>query len=150
MPAAIVVPQFTVTVLSPIVGRLADSWGRRPLLLFGFGALAVRGVLFAFTSDPRALVTIQLLDGVSAASLGVLVPLTIADLTRECGHFNLAQGSVGCAMGVGASLSTTLSGYISDRYGGVYAFDMLAVLAVFGFALLALAMPETRPDPGKL
>jgi MFS family permease len=145
--AAIVVPQFTVTALSPIVGRLADSWGRRPLLLFGFGALAIRGVLFALVADPRALVAIQLLDGVSAASLGVLVPLTIADLTRESGHFNLAQGSVGCAMGFGASLSTTLSGNLSDRYGSAFAFDTLAVLAVLGLVLVTLAMPETRPRP---
>ena len=145
--AAIVVPQFTVTLLSPIVGRLADSWGRRPLLLLGFGALALRGVLFAFLADPRALVAIQLLDGVSAAALGVLVPLTIADLTRECGHFNLAQGAIGCAMGLGASLSTTLSGYVSDVYGGAVAFDMLAVFAVCGFGFLVVALPETRPRP---
>ncbi len=143
--AAIVAPQFTVTLLSPLVGYLADRWGRRPLLLFGFGALAVRGVLFAFIADPRALVAIQLLDGVSAAALGVLVPLTIADLTRDSGHFNLAQGSVGCAMGFGASLSTTLSGFFSDRYGAAFAFDVLAGFAVLGLILLALAMPETKP-----
>ncbi len=143
--AAIVIPQFTVTGLSLVVGRLADSWGRRPLLLCGFGALALRGALFAATREPTALVAIQILDGVSAAALGVLVPLTIADLTRDCGHFNLAQGCVGVAMGVGASLSTTLSGYITDRYGGALAFDMLAVLAFLGLALLALGMPETRP-----
>jgi predicted MFS family arabinose efflux permease len=73
------------------------------------------------------------------------VPLTISDLTRSCGHFNLAQGAVGCAMGVGASLSTTVSGYVSDHYGGTFAFDMLAALAVLGFAVLSLAMPETKP-----
>ncbi len=145
--AAIVVPQFTVTGLSPLVGWLADRWGRRPLLLFGFGALAIRGVSFAILADPRALVAIQLLDGVSAATLGVLVPLTIADLTRNCGHFNLAQGSVGCAMGLGASLSTSLGGYASDSYGGAFAFDMLAIFAILGLALLALTMPETRPAP---
>jgi MFS family permease len=145
--AAIVIPQFTVTGLSLLVGRLADSWGRRPLLLCGFAALALRGVLFAATREPVTLVAIQLLDGVSAAALGVLVPLVIADLTRECGHFNLAQGSVGVAMGFGASLSTTLTGYVTDRYGGALAFDMLAILAILGFALLALAMPETKPPP---
>ena len=144
--AAIVIPQFTVTGLSLVVGRLAESWGRRPLLICGFGALAVRGLLFAATRDPTALVAIQMLDGISASALGVLVPLIIADLTREHGHFNLAQGCIGGAMGIGASLSTTLSGYVTDRYGGALAFDMLAVLAVLGLALLALAMPETRPQ----
>jgi MFS family permease len=143
--AAIVVPQFTVTALSPLVGRYADRWGRRPLLLFGFGALALRGVLFALFADPRALVAIQLLDGISAAALGVLVPLTIADLTRQSGHFNLAQGAVGCAMGLGASVSTTLSGYVTDYYGGAAAFDMLAVISVLGVSIMAIAMPETKP-----
>ncbi len=144
--AAIVVPQFTVTALSPFVGRYADVWGRRPLLIIGFAALAIRGALFAFIADPRALAAIQVLDGVSAAAIGVLVPLTIADLTRESGHFNLAQGSVGCAMGLGASLSTILSGYASDRYGAAFAFEMLAALALAALALMAIAMPETRPS----
>ena len=85
----------------------------------------------------------------SAAALGVLGPLTIADLTRECGHFNLAQGAVGCAMGFGASLSTTLSGYVSDNYGGAVAFDLLATVAVLGFALLALAMPEASASANR-
>jgi MFS family permease len=143
--AAMVVPQFTVTLLSPWVGRLAHRWGRWPLLLFGFGALVVRGLLFAITSEPHLLVVIQVLDGVSAAALGVLAPLTIVDLTREHGHFNLAQGAVGCAMGLGAAASTTLTGYISDGFGSYAAFDVLTALAVCGFATIALAMPETKP-----
>ncbi|WP_158815972.1 MFS transporter [Methylocapsa sp. S129] len=143
--AAMVVPQFTVTLLSPWVGRMAHCWGRRPFLLFGFGALCIRGFLFAVTSEPHFLVIIQVLDGVSAAALGVLVPLTIVDLTRERGHFNLAQGAVGCAMGIGAAISTTLTGYISDNFGSHAAFNMLTALAAVGFVAVALAMPETKP-----
>jgi hypothetical protein len=145
--AAMVIPQFTVTVLSPWVGRTAHRLGRRPLLLFGFGALFVRGLLFAMTSEPRLLVAIQVLDGVSAAVFGVLVPLTIVDLTREHGHFNLAQGAIGCAMGIGAAISTTLTGYITDNFGSYAAFNILTALAAVGFAAIALAMPETKPLP---
>jgi MFS family permease len=143
--AAIVVPQFTVTLLSPLVGRMAHRFGRRLPLLLGFGALMVRGFLFAATNDPHLLVAIQILDGLSAAALGVLVPLTIVDLTREHGHFNLAQGAVGCGMGIGAAISTVLAGYVSDNFGSHTAFDMLSAFAVAGFLLVALAMPETRP-----
>ncbi|HEY3031437.1 MAG TPA: MFS transporter, partial [Bradyrhizobium sp.] len=46
--ACIVVPQLVVAGFAPWVGRVADSWGRQPLLLFCFVALALRGVLFAF------------------------------------------------------------------------------------------------------
>jgi MFS family permease len=150
--AAIVIPQFIVTLLSPRVGKLAQRWGRRPLLLTGFAALALRGFLFAATSDPHIFVLIQVLDGVSAAAFGVLVPLTIVDLTREHGHFNLAQGVIGCGLGIGAAISTTLAGYVSDRFGSHSAFNLLTMLAVLGFVAVAFAMPETKPleteEPG--
>jgi MFS family permease len=142
---AIVVPQFIVTLLSPWVGRTAQRLGRRPLLLLGFGALVVRSFLFTAITEPHLLVLIQVLDGVSAATIGVLTPLTIVDLTREHGHFNLAQGAVGCAVGVGAAVSTTLTGYVSDNFGSHAAFNTLMALAAVGFTAVAVAMPETRP-----
>src|SRR2546423_7544346 len=60
--------------------------------------------------DTAVIVAAQLLDGISAATLGVLVPLVIADTTRNSGHFNLAQGVVGIAVDIGASLGTTMAG----------------------------------------
>lgn len=41
-----------------------------------------------------------------------VLPLVIADTTRGTGHFNLAQGVVGRAVGIGASFNTTLAGYV--------------------------------------
>jgi MFS family permease len=143
--AALVVPQFTVTLLSPWVGHTAHRWGRKPLLMLGFGALVLRGFLFASISEPHLLVAVQVLDGVSAATLGVLTPLTIVDLTIEHGHFNLAQGAIGCAMSIGAAVSTTLTGYMTDVFGSHAAFNMLTALAAVGLAVLTLAMPETKP-----
>jgi len=80
--ACIVVPQIVVALFSPAVGRLAQRLGRRPILLIGFAALPIRALLFVVVSDPRLLVAVQVLDGVCAAVFGVLVPLTIADVTR--------------------------------------------------------------------
>ncbi|MGU3493091.1 MFS transporter [Xanthobacteraceae bacterium A53D] len=144
--AAMVVPQFTVTVLSPLVGMGTQRFGRRPFLIAGFAALAVRGLCFAFTTEPTILVAIQILDGVSAAVLGVLVPLTVSDLARGK-HFNLAQGTVGCAMGIGASISTVLSGYVADTMGAYSAFMTLACVAGAGLLAVTVLMPETRPKP---
>ncbi len=144
--ACIVVPQLVVAAFAPWVGRHAEQWGRRPLLLLGFAALPLRGVLFATVTDPFLLVAVQLLDGISAAALGVLVPLVIADATRGTGRFNLAQGIVGSAVGIGASLSTTLAGYMSDTLGSGAAFCGLAVLGFAGLVVVWAWLPETRPD----
>jgi predicted MFS family arabinose efflux permease len=144
--ACIIVPQAIVALMSPSVGRKAQQWGRRPLLLVAFAALAVRGVLFATVHDPYLLVAVQLFDGITAAVFSVMVPLIVADVAFGSGHFNLAQGIVGTAVGIGASLSTVLAGYASDKFGSSVAFTGLAGVAVVGLALIWFVMPETRRD----
>jgi MFS family permease len=143
--ACIVVPQLVVAALSPWVGMRAQIWGRRPLLLIGFAALPIRGLLFASVANPYALLAVQLLDGMTAAILAVMVPLVVADLTRGTGHFNLGLGILGTATGIGASLSATLAGYLTDRFGSPTAFASLAAVAFVGLALAWRLMPETRP-----
>ncbi len=143
--ACIVVPQLVVAALSPWFGRRAQIWGRRPLLLIGFAALPIRGLLFAAVSNPSLLLAVQLLDGLTAAVLAVMVPLVVADLTRGTGHFNLGLGILGTTTGIGASLSATLAGYVSDRFGSPWAFAALAVIAFVGLTALWFLMPETRP-----
>ena len=144
--ACIVVPQLVVAAMSPWFGSRAEIWGRRPLLLLGFAALPIRGLLFALVTNPLLLVAVQLLDGVTAAVFAVMVPLVIADLTRGTGRFNLGQGIIGTATGIGASLSATFAGYMTDRFGSVPAFAGLAVIALAGLTLLWFMMPETRPE----
>lgn len=142
--ACIIVPQAIVALTSPSVGRFAQQWGRRPLLLLGFAALAVRGLLFATVSDPYLLVAVQVFDGITAAVFGVLIPLTVADIAFGSGHFNFAQGIVGTATGIGASLSTVLAGYVADQFGSSTAFVGLACVAATGLATIWIIMPETR------
>jgi MFS family permease len=143
--ACIVVPQLVVAALSPWVGTRAEIWGRRPLLLIGFAALPIRGLLFASVTDPSLLLAVQLLDGITAAVFAVMVPLVVADLTRGTGHFNLGLGILGTATGIGAALSATLAGYVTDHFGSRPAFASLAAIAVVGFTVLWFLMPETRP-----
>jgi predicted MFS family arabinose efflux permease len=138
------VPQAIVALTSPSVGLKAQSWGRRPLLLIAFGALVIRGLLFAVVRDPFLLVCVQVFDGITAAVLAVMVPLIVADVAFGSGHFNLALGVVGTATGIGASLSTILAGYVSDTYGSSTAFVGLSCVAALGLTVIWLFMPETR------
>lgn len=142
----ILAPQFVVAVIAPWIGRQAQIRGRRILLVVCFVALAVRCLMFASGHEPAWVIAAQLFDGLSAATLGVLVPLIIADVMRGTGHFSLAQGAVGTAVGLGASFSTALAGYVTDSFGAAVAFLGLAAIACIGIVLTLAAMPETRPE----
>jgi len=144
--ACIIVPQFIVAVLSPWVGRQAQKWGRRPILILGFCALPVRALLFAGVSSPYLLVPVQMLDGISAAVFGVMLPLIAADVAGGRGHYNLTIGFFGLAAGVGATLSTAAAGFAADRFGTAMSFFGLAGAGALAVALVWLAMPETRTE----
>jgi len=147
--ALIMVPQVIVAIMAPWVGRRANIWGRRPLLLVGFAALPIRALVFASTTNPTILIAAQILDGVSGTMLGVLTALIIADLTMGTGRFNLAQGFVGTLSGVGASLSTTLSGLLAGSLGRPAGFLGIAAVALAGVLLMWFLMPETKPPKRK-
>jgi MFS family permease len=142
--ACIIVPQLVVAAISPWVGRQAQVWGRRPLLLLGLAALPIRAVLFATVSDSHLVVVIQVLDGITAAIFAVMMPLIISDITIGTGHFSLAQGIVGTATGIGAAISTVLAGFITDQLGSNVAFFALAGVATAALAVAYAFMPETR------
>ncbi|MFC7554976.1 MFS transporter [Pseudoroseomonas wenyumeiae] len=106
-------------------------------------------------NDPYLIVAAQALDGISAAALGVLVPLLAADLTRGSNRFNLCMALFGLSMGLGGTISSTLAGAIATWVSVGAAFAVLTAAGFLGFLLAAFAMPETReaddslePAPG--
>jgi MFS family permease len=145
MAALIVTPQIFVAWLAPWVGRTADTWGRRPLLLAGLAVVPIRSGVFAVTANPTLLVFVQALDGLSGATLGVLTALIIADVTRGTGRFNLAQGFVGALSAVGASLSTSISGFAVERFGYLAGVSGVMSVGLMATAALWMFMPETKP-----
>jgi MFS family permease len=143
--ATIILPQIIAAGLAPWAGRLAQRFGRRPVVLVGFAAVPVRALLFATLPDAVPLTVYHALDGVSAAVFGLMLPLIAADVTKRTGHLNLAIGALGLAAGVGATFSTVVAGAIAERFGMLETFLFLAAVSGAAVALLALAMPETRP-----
>jgi len=142
----IIVPQLLVGLLAPWVGRSAEKHGRKPLLLLGFAALPVRAVLFALISNPLALIAVQLLDIITGAVMGVITAVVLADVTKDTGRFNLAQGMFGTVMGVGATLSPALTGLIVDHFGRSDGFLSLAGEGFVALVVLAVFLPETKEE----
>jgi len=130
--------------VAALAGARADAWGRKPLFLAAFVALALRGVLYTLSDNTAWLIAVQLLDGVGAGLIGALFPVIVADLTRGSGHFAAAQGVVGTVHAVGGVISMALAGQLVVLAGYDATFLTLATIAALGAVLFWLAMPETR------
>ncbi len=145
--ACIVAAQLVMVPMAWLVGSKADVWGRKPLLLFGFLILPLRGVLYTLSSDPYWLVAVQMLDGIGAGIFGALFPVIVKDLTQGTGRFNVSLGALSTVFGLGAALSNSLAGFVVQQAGYNAAFLTLAGVAFVALALLWLAMPETLAKP---
>jgi MFS family permease len=143
MSACIIVTQVVIMCFAPAIGRSANLHGRKPLLLLGFGVLPIRALLYTLTHNTAGLIAIQLLDGVANAIFGVVSILVVADRTRATGRFNLVQGSLATAVGLGAAFSTTFGGKLIQHFSYRISFLSLGAIALFAFVLLWLAIPET-------
>lgn len=143
----VLIPQVIMALLATRAATLADSWGRKPLLLIAFVSLTMRIFLFTLVRDPVWLLPLQALSGIEAVVLGLLTPLIVADVTAGTGRYNVAQGAVGIATGLGAAVSTTTVGYIAQWFGYVPALYVLAGTAALALAVIALLMRETRDIP---
>jgi MFS family permease len=143
MSACIIAAQMIMLPIALAVGRNADRLGRKPILLIGFAILPIRAMLYTCSDDAAWLVGVQLLDGVGAGIYGAITPLVIADLMRGTGRYNVAQGAIATAQGVGASSSGLAAGIMVDHLGYPAAFGLSAAVAAGALAVLWLLMPET-------
>jgi MFS family permease len=146
MSACIIAAQIVMAPMAILVGAKADDWGHKRFFLAALLVLPIRGALYTLSDNPAWLVGVQLLDGVGAGIFGAIFPVIVADLTRNTGRFNVAQGAIITAQSIGAALSTTIAGLVTVHASYSAAFLTLGAVAGVGAAVSFLALPETRSD----
>jgi len=145
LAACVIVAQVTMVPVAIAAGRAAGRVNPAWLLLAACAVLPVRGVLAALAQHPVWLVPVQILDACGAGTLGVVVPILVADYTWGSGRTQTALGAVGTLQGIGAALSTTLGGVLAARIGWGAAFIGLTLPAVFALALAARLLSNVPP-----
>ncbi len=141
--ALVIVPQLVTGLVAGLIARQADARGRKHLLIIGFAALPLRAGLFAMTSKASYLIAVQALGGLTAPIIGIMVPLVVGDVVRRSGRYNVALGTVNMVGALGAAASTTLVGFVAQRFGFAVAFGSLATAGLAGLVLLVALLPET-------
>jgi MFS family permease len=144
MSACITAAQIVMVPMAMLVGARADRWGHKRFFLVALLILPIRGALYTLSDNMAWLVGVQLLDGIGAGIFGAIFPVIVADLMRNTGRFNVAQGAVITAQSIGAALSTTLAGLVVVEAGYSAAFLTLGAVAAVGALVCWFALPEMQ------
>jgi MFS family permease len=145
MASLIITPQVIAATLSPWIGYYSEKFGRKPLLLIGFGIEIPRVLLCAAYASYPIFIVGQCLGGISAAGVTVLTVLMIADMTTGTGRFNLIQGFIGTVIAIAAAISTGTTGFLFEKFGRLPGFLVLSAAAAAATLLLWVALTETKP-----
>lgn len=137
---------FFVTVL-PIVGRLADRFGRRPLLLIFTAGILVYGTTFGAFLRPTAstgtmlifLIVGMTLMGLAFGPMSALLPELFPTNVRYTG----SGVAYNAASILGAAVAPFITTWLAAEHGVSWVGGYLSVAAACSFAAL-LAMRETR------
>ncbi len=143
MPACILAGQLVMIPMAILTGKFSHIWGRKPLLQLAFVVLPIRALLYTFTANPFAIISIQLLDGVGAGIINVLTSIVAADLAAGSGRYNATRSMVLFTQGLGMALSNLLTGWLIASCGYNFAFTTLAIVAMLALLICQFGVSET-------
>lgn len=132
---------LTTVIFSPILGALADRWGRRPIILLGMGGMAVWFGLYALASSMNFLYLGSLVGGVFSAGAMAAVNAYVSDVTSEEERGKYIT-QVQAAQMMGAFLPPLAAGFLAGISLRLPFYIMLGI-AVLGLILCITALSES-------
>jgi MFS transporter, DHA1 family, tetracycline resistance protein len=129
-------------VFSPILGRVSDRVGRRPVLLISLTGSVIGFVMFALADSLLWLFASRLLAGIAGGNIAT-AQAVIADTTKPEDRAR-GMGLIGAAFGLGFIAGPALAGVLAP-IGSAAPGWAAAVCSAVAFAMTLLYLPETRP-----
>lgn len=127
-------------VFTPILGRLSDKYGRRPILLVSLIGTGIGFLILGFATTVWMLFAGRIIDGISGGNIST-AQAYIADVTTPENRAK-GMGLIGAAFGLGFVFGPAIGGLLS-RWGNHVPFLFAAGLAFGNAVLLYFALPET-------
>ncbi len=133
-------------ISAPLLGRLSDRFGRRPLLLISVFINTLAFLVFALAPNAAVLFISRIMAGLAMGNSSVLQAY-ITDLT-EGPERTYCLGRVGAALGLGFIVGPALGGGFSSSGYAVPVF-IAAFLSLLNVVAVYFWLPESLPDDGK-
>ncbi len=127
---------------APILGRLSDRFGRRPILLLSLVGTLLGFLLLGFANTLFILFAARILDGLTGGNISV-AQAYISDVT-DAKNRAKGLGMIGAAFGLGFIFGPASGGLLSQWGYAVPAF-VAAGLVTINLLMVSLWLPESLP-----
>src|SRR5271170_1302283 len=133
---------FCQLVAGPMLGKLSDRFGRRPLLIVSQLGTFAGFIMLGFARSLAMIFFSRFLDGITAGNLS-LAQAYIADVT-EPEHRAKSFGIIGIAFGIGFLIGPALSGFLA-QYDYTYPAWAAATLSFTSVLCTYFLLPQAKP-----
>jgi len=140
---AIAIYSFVQFIFNPLLGRLSDKHGRKPVIVLCLLINALGYVIFAFTSSYLILLVSRIVAGVGGSSIAV-AQAYIADVTTKEDR-SKGMGLIGSAFGLGFVFGPLIGGFLS-KLGYMETGLGAASFSFIAFIVTMILLPESLPD----
>jgi DHA1 family tetracycline resistance protein-like MFS transporter len=135
-------------VAAPILGRLSDRHGRRPLLIFSQAGTALSFLILGLSRNFHVMLLARMLDGASGGNI-LVAQAYVADVTKP-EHRARSMGLIGMAFGLGFVAGPLLAGLlmslpIAADWRLRLPFLVAAGFSTIAWVLVLTRLPESRP-----
>jgi len=138
---------LTQAVLVPVYGKLSDTFGRTPVLLFGIGLFALGSVLCALAWSMPALIAFRAVQGLGAGAV-LHMAQTIAGDIYTVAERAKAQGYLASVWGMSAVVGPALGGVFADFWSWRWIFWINVPLCAVAAWVIVRNFHEDRPSGG--
>lgn len=132
---------------APIIGRLSDKYGRRPLLVISIAGTALSFFMAAFAPNAIFLFIARALDGITAGNIPVAsaVISDTTDVKNRAKGFGIIGASFGFGFVFGPAISAATAGF-----GLHVPFIIAGIITIIAVILTLLFLPETNKHIGQV
>jgi EmrB/QacA subfamily drug resistance transporter len=140
---------LTSTVPIPIIGKLSDLFGRKPIMLIGIVVFLTGSALSGSAQSMNQLIAFRAFQGLGAAALEPMAITIIGDLfpPRERGKW---QGVSGSIYALAAILGPLAGGWITDNASWRWVFYVNIPIGILAMLVLVFLMPTLRHKTGRV
>ncbi len=137
----VAVYSFVQFLFNPVLGKLSDRYGRKPIIFISLLINAIGYVLFAFTTSYIVLLVSRIVAGIGGSSISV-AQAYIADVTTKDNRAK-GMGIIGAAFGLGFVFGPLIGGFLSS-YGYMATGFAAAAFSSLAFIFTIVLLPESN------